>query len=168
MSIKLYDLDKQGDYEEYKRKEADMKKNRNYSNMYKTGNEEKENLQNESEETKFYKTHDEADLAAHAEGKGKSVDPEPTSVEKKSEIYAGNLTVSPNTKGEVVKVDNLRVRKTPNSDGEVICTIPKKMIVDVLSKTDARNPWYEIEKKTTDGYIHGHVMGEYLDVYVDG
>lgn len=153
MSIKLYDLDKQGDYEEYKRKEADMKKNRNYSNMYKTGNEEKENLQNEStpkvEENKI-------------------ADPEPTPVEKKPEIYSGNLTVSPNTKGEVVKVDNLRVRKTPNADGEVICTIPKKMIVNVLSKTDARNPWYEIEKKTTDGYIHGHVMGEYLDVYVDG
>lgn len=163
MSIKLYDLDKQGDYEEYKRKEADMKKNRNYSNMYKTGDEGKENLQNESEETKFYKTHEEADLAAHAEGK--SSDPV---VEKKPEIYAGNLTVSPNTKGEVVKVDNLRVRKTPNTDGEVICTIPRKMIVDVLSKTDARNPWYEIEKKTDKGYIHGHVMGEYLDVYVDG
>jgi hypothetical protein len=163
MSIKLYDLDKQGDYEEYKRKEADMKKNRNYSNMYKTGDEGKENLQNESEETKFYKTHEEADLAAHAEGK--SADPV---VEKKPEIYAGNLTVSPNTKGEVVKVDNLRVRKTPNSDGEVICTIPRKMIVNVLSKTDARNPWYEIEKKTDKGYIHGHVMGDYLDVYVDG
>lgn len=153
MSIKLYDLDKQGDYEEYKRKEADMKKNRNYSNMYKTGDEEKENLQNES---------------TPKVEENKSVDPEPTPVEKKPEIYSGNLTVSPNTKGEVVKVDNLRVRKTPNSDGEVICTIPKKMIVDVLSKTDARNPWYEIEKKTDKGYIHGHVMGEYLDVYVDG
>ena len=153
MSIKLYDLDKQGDYEEYKRKEADMKKNRNYSNMYKTGNEEKENLQNEStpkvEENKI-------------------ADPEHTPVEKKPDIYAGNLTVSPNTKGEVVNVDNLRVRKTPSTDGEVICTIPRKMIVNVLSKTDARNPWYEIEKKTDKGYIHGHVMGEYLDVYVDG
>ena len=153
MSIKLYDLDKQGDYEEYKRKEADMKKNRNYSNMYKTGDEGKENLQNES---------------TPKVEENKSVDPEPTPVEKKSEIYAGNLTVSPNTKGEVVKVDNLRVRKTPNADGEVICTIPRKMIVNVLSKTDARNPWYEIEKKTDKGYIHGHVMGEYLDVYVDG
>lgn len=153
MSIKLYDLDKQGDYEEYKRKEADMKKNRNYSNMYKTGNEEKENLQNES---------------TPKVEENKSVEPEPTSVEKKPEIYAGNLTVSPNTKGEVVKVDNLRVRKTPNADGEIICTIPRKMIVDVLSKTDARNPWYEIEKKTDKCYIHGHVMGEYLDVYVDG
>lgn len=153
MSIKLYDLDKQGDYEEYKRKEADMKKNRNYSNMYKTGNEEKENLQNES---------------TPKVEENKSVDPEPTPVEKKPEIYAGNLTVSPNTKGEVVNVDNLRVRKTPNADGEIICTIPRKMIVDVLSKTDARNPWYEIEKKTDKGYIHGHVMGEYLDVYVDG
>ena len=153
MSIKLYDLDKQGDYEEYKRKEADMKKNRNYSNMYKTGDEEKENLQNEStpkvEETK-------------------SVDPEPTPVEKKPEIYAGNLAVSPNTKGEVVNVDNLRVRMEPNTDAEIICTIPKKTIVDVLSKTDARNPWYEIDRKTPNGYIHGHVMGEYLDVYVDG
>ena len=153
MSIKLYDLDKQGDYAEYKRKEADMKKNRNYSNMYKTGDEGKENLQNES---------------TPKVEENKSVDPEPTPVEKKSEIYAGNLTVSPNTKGEVVKVDNLRVRKTPNADGEVICTIPRKMIVNVLSKTDARNPWYEIEKKTDKGYIHGHVMGEYLDVYVDG
>lgn len=153
MSIKLYDLDKQGDYEEYKRKEADMKKNRNYSNMYKTGNEEKENLQNES--------------TPNVE-ENKSADPEPTLVEKKPEIYAGNLTVSPNTKGEVVNVDNLRVRKTPSTDGEVICTIPRKMIVNVLSKTDARNPWYEIEKKTDKGYIHGHVMGEYLDVYVDG
>lgn len=153
MSIKLYDLDKQGDYEEYKRKEADMKKNRNYSNMYKTGDEGKDNLQNES---------------TPKVEENKSVDPEPTPVEKKPEIYTGNLTVSPNTKGEVVKVDNLRVRKTPNTDAEVICTIPRKMIVDVLSKTDARNPWYEIEKKTADGYIHGHVMGEYLDVYVDG
>lgn len=151
MSIKLYDLDKQGDYEEYKRKETDMKKNRNYSNMYKTGDEEKENLQNESTP----KVED-----------NKSA--EPTPVEKKPEIYAGNLTVSPNTKGEVVNVDNLRVRKTPSTDGEVICTIPRKMIVNVLSKTDSRNPWYEIEKKTDKGYIHGHVMGEYLDVYVDG
>ena len=153
MSIKLYDLDKQGDYEEYKRKEADMKKNRNYSNMYKTSNEEKENLQNES---------------TPKVEENKSVESEPTPVEKKPEIYAGNLTVSPNTKGEVVNVDNLRVRKTPNADGEIICTIPRKMIVNVLSKTDARNPWYEIEKKTDKGYIHGHVMGEYLDVYVDG
>ena len=153
MSIKLYDLDKQGDYEEYKRKEANMKKNRNYSNMYKTGNEEKENLHNES---------------TPKVEENKSSDPEPTPVEKKPEIYAGNLTVSPNTKGEVVRVDNLRVRKTPNTDGEIICTIPRKMIVNVLSKTDARNPWYEIEKKTDKGYIHGHVMGEYLDVYVDG
>ena len=153
MSIKLYDLDKQGNYEEYKRKEADMKKNRNYSNMYKTGDEGKENLQNES---------------TPKVEENKSVDPEPTPVEKKPEIYTGNLTVSPNTKGEVVKVDNLRVRKSPNTDAEVICTIPRKMIVNVLSKTDARNPWYEIEKKTDKGYIHGHVMGEYLDVYVDG
>lgn len=153
MSIKLYDLDKQGDYEEYKRKEADMKKNRNYSNMYKTGDEGKDNLQNES---------------TPKVEENKSVDPEPTPVEKKPEIYTGNLTVSPNTKGEVVRVDNLRVRKSPNTDAEVICTIPRKMIVDVLSKTDARNPWYEIEKKTDKGYIHGHVMGEYLDVYVDG
>lgn len=153
MSIKLYDLDKQGDYEEYKRKEADMKKNRNYSDMYKTGDEEKENLQNES---------------TPKVEENESVDPEPTPVEKKPEIYSGNFTVSPNTKGEVINVDNLRVRKTPNTDGEVICTIPKKMIVDVLSKTDARNPWYEIEKKTDKGYIHGHVMGEYLNVYVDG
>lgn len=153
MSIKLYDLDKRGDYEEYKRKEAEMKKNRNYSDMYKTGDEEKENLQNES---------------TPKVEENKSNDPEPMPVEKKPEIYAGNLTVSPNTKGEVVKVDNLRVRKTPNTDGEIICTIPRKMIVNVLSKTDARNPWYEIEKKTDKGYIHGHVMGEYLDVYVDG
>lgn len=167
MSIKLYDLDKQGDYEEYKRKEADMKKNRNYSNMYKTGDEEKENLQNES---------------TPKVEENKSVEPESTPVEKNPEIYAGNqiqvtapnphaegnLAVSPNTKGEVVNVDNLRVRKTPSTDGEVICTIPRKMIVNVLSKTDARNPWYEIEKKTDKGYIHGHVMGEYLNVYVDG
>ena len=153
MSIKLYDLDKQGDYEEYKRKEADMKKNRNYSNMYKTGDEEKENLQNES---------------TPKVEENKSAEPEPTPAEKKPEIYAGNLAVSPNTKGEVVNVDNLRVRMEPNTDAEIICTIPKKSIVNVLSKTDTRNPWYEIEKKTNKGYIHGHVMGEYLDVYVDG
>lgn len=153
MSIKLYDLDKQGDYEEYKRKEADMKKNRNYSNMYKTGDEGKENLQNES---------------TPKVEENKSADYELTPVEAPNPHAEGNLAVSPNTKGEVVNVDNLRVRKTPSTDGEVICTIPRKMIVNVLSKTDARNPWYEIEKKTDKGYIHGHVMGEYLDVYVDG
>ena len=150
MSIKLYDLDKRGDYEEYKRKEAAMKKNKTYRDMYEKPEVEKENLQNES---------------TPKEEETKSADPV---VEKKPSIYEGNLAVSPNTKGEVVNVDNLRVRMEPNTDAEIICTIPKKAIVNVLSKTDARNPWYEIERKTDKGYIHGHVMGEYLDVYVDG
>ena len=157
MSIKLYDLDKQGDYEEYKRKEAAMKK-KNYSQMYNSDNKEEikefEDLQKELQNESTPK-----------EEETKSPDPV---VEKKPEIYTGNLAVSPNTKGEVVNVDNLRVRMEPNTDAEVICTIPKKAIVNVLSKTDARNPWYEIERKTDKGYIHGHVMGEYLDVYVDG
>ena len=152
MSIKFYDLDKKVDYDRYnKEKEESEMKKKNYSAMYKFLADEKPAEKVE-------------DTLVEEETKS-----EETIEEKKDEIYPGNIKVSPNTKGEVVHIDNLRVRKAPSTDAEIIQTISKKMIVDVLSKTNAKEPWYEIKKTFQNGSVlHGHVMGQYLDVYVDG
>ena len=149
MSIKYYDLDKKADNEAYKKsvKETEMKK-KNYNAMY------KESIDNNSEakETPIVE-------------ETKSVEP---AEEKKEDIYEGNIKVSPNSKGEVVNIDNLRVREDPSTNGIVLCLIKKGEIVNVLSKTDGKNPWYEVKFLQNGSEIHGHVMGQYLNVYVEG
>lgn len=149
MGIKYYDLDKKADSEAYYNsvKETEMKK-KNYSAMYKG---------------------DQVDAPVKEETPIVEEDKSSEPVEeKKEEIYEGNLKVSPNSRGEVVNIDNLRVREKPSVDGLILCTIPKNFIVNVLSKTDGKEPWYEVKFHQNGSEVHGHVMGQYLSVYVEG
>ena len=149
MSIKYYDLDKKADKEAYSNavKETEMKK-KNYSAMYKGEKVESP----AAEETPITEETKSAETAE----------------EKKDDIYEGNFKVSPNSKGEVVNIDNLRVREKPSTDGIVACLIHKGFVVDVLSKTDGKDPWYEVKFLQNGSEIRGHVMGQYLNVYVEG
>lgn len=154
MGLKYVNLDNKKEADEYKRKKEEQMKKRSYNNMYNNSEETKETLQNES-------TKEDTPIVEE----NKSVDPE---VKEESKIYESNSPVSPDTKAEVKGVDNLRIRKHPSAEADVICTVPRGYILKVLSKSNSKTPWYEIKTVVDGKEIHGHVMGEYVDVYVEG
>ena len=152
--MKYVNLDNKREAEDYKRKKEERMERRSYNNYYNETEESKETLQNESvkEETPIVE-------------ENKPVEPE---VKEEKKIYSGNTPVSPDTKAEVKGIDNLRIRKDPSTDAEVLCTVPRGYILNVVSKSNTKDPWYEIDTMINNKPVHGHVMGKYVDVYVEG
>lgn len=140
MSIKYYDLDKKDQRDTYMKKGNDMKK-RHYSSMY--NNTPDENLQNESA----------------------SIEEVDKSFEAVKEEKVSNLPLSPNTKGEIIRVQNLRLRKEPSENSEVIELVPCTNILEIVGRPNA--DWFEVNTIIFGSNKHGYVMSKFVRDYVE-
>ena len=141
--MKFYNLDDKAQKEEYMKSGGNMKKRR-YNDMYNNPAPEAEkNLQNES-----------------TPEKEENKSPEIVKEEKRSSI-----PVSPNTKGEIVRVQNLRLRKEPSENAEILELIPNTTILDILGRVN--NDWFEVNVFVLGANKHGFVMSKFVRDYVE-
>ena len=143
MSMKYYNLDNKEQKEEYMKSGGSMKKRR-YNDMYnKPASEEKESLQNEST----------------------VIEEEIKSVNEVKEEKSISIPVSPNTKGEIIKVGNLRLRKEPSEQSEILEIMPKTTILNITGRVN--NDWFEVDAFILGSYKHGYVMSKFVRDYVE-
>ena len=143
MSMKYYNLDNKEQKEEYMKSGGSMKKRR-YNDMYnKPVSEEKENLQNEST----------------------TAEDDTKSIESVKEEKNTSMPVSPNTKGEIIKVDNLRLRKDPSENADIVDLIPKNIVLDILGRPN--KDWFEVDAFILGSNKHGFVMSKFVRDYVE-
>ena len=143
MSMKFYNLDNKEQKEEYMKSGGSMKKRR-YNDMYnKPVSEEKENLQNEST----------------------TAEDDTKSIESVKEEKNTSMPVSPNTKGEIIKVDNLRLRKDPSENADIVDLIPKNIVLDILGRPN--KDWFEVDAFILGSNKHGFVMSKFVRDYVE-
>lgn len=143
MSMKFYDLDNKEQKEAYMKSGGSMKKRR-YNDMYK-------NLAQEAENT----PQNESTLKVEENKSSETVE------EKKST----SMPVSPNTKGEIVKAENLRLRKEPYAAAEIIDLIPKHVVLDIIGRVN--DGWFEVNATILGTTKHGYVMSQFVRDYVE-
>jgi len=56
--------------------------------------------------------------------------------------------------------DGLNLRSSPSISGQVFDSLPKGDVVEVLSRSDATQPWLHVKVRRTGQ--HGYVNGKYL------
>lgn len=143
MSMKFYNLDDKAQKEEYMKSGGNMKKRR-YNDMYNNPAPEAEkNLQNEST----------------------PVEEETKSTDSVKEEKNTSMPVSPDTKGEIIKVENLRLRKEPSENAEVLDLIPKTVVLDIIGRVN--NDWFEVNAFILGSNKHGYVMSKFVRDFVE-